>query len=71
MRTLSLGIPPQNTSTGQEWQEMTPYTALVYHPYLYLPPSVGRWGGLTVPNSMFPLTMGREQSGRKVDSALQ
>ena len=32
VRTLSLGIPPQGTSTGHECQERTPYTALVSRP---------------------------------------
>ena len=39
MRTLSLGIPPQVTSTGKRWLERIHYTALVSHPeaaYLYI-----------------------------------
>ena len=34
------------------------------------PPWGGQWGGLSAPNSMLPLTMGRDQSGRKDDSTL-
>ena len=32
VRTLSLGILPQGTSTEQVWQENTPYTVLVPRP---------------------------------------
>ena len=32
VRTLSLGIPPQGTSTGQVWQEGTPYAVMVTRP---------------------------------------
>ena len=49
---------------------------MVSHPYLgFLPPPPPgedqRWGGLAAPTSVLPMPMGREQPGRKIDSALR
>ena len=52
---------------------MTPCTVLISRPYPgVLPPPLqgGRWGDFAVPNSVLSLSMGREQPGRQVDSAL-
>ena len=65
MKTLSLVIPPQGISIRQGWLESTPYNVLLSCPYTDnlspTPPSLGRrWGGLSVPDSVLPLPMGRK-----------
>ena len=35
------------------------------------PPQGGRWGGLDAPNPVLLMSMGREQPGRQVESALR
>ena len=76
MRTLSPCIPPQGASIGKWYPEMTPCTFMVSHPYpnfLSTPPpypSVGRWGGPAMPNSVLSLLMGSEQPSLQVKFAL-